>query len=208
MSVSEQQFAALVERVEDLEEENEELQERVDDLEDEKEDLEETVDQQQRIINALRNRTETTKERVEELLEDPPTSDDVDDQEEPALPIQQLAALPEDAADRHLNTENHRNTYRARFMFKDWGDYAERTPAGWTIDSSTMRRVLNAAEDDHHVESRTVLRVMDRLVEFSKGVVKMDKNAEGNWIVYLPPDWEEEAKDVASDGDAPDAVVT
>lgn len=119
---------------------------------------------------------------------------------EALLPIQQMARMPEEAAKRHLNNENHRNTYRARFVWRDWSDYARKTPAGYVIASSDLRRVLYALdEEEQTVDTTTVKRVMDRLVEYSKGIVEKRKNKAGEWIVVLPENWREQVDEVSDD---------
>ena len=136
---------------------------------------------------------------IEEMLED------VDVQDEPGtsadedlLPIQQLARMPESAARDHLDNGAQRNTFRARAVWKDLGDYASRTPKGLVLRSGELTRVLNALEDgEATIESRTALRVMERIQELSKDVVDRRKQ-DGEWMLVVPHDFQERAK-AASD---------
>lgn len=157
----------LQERVEDLEAENDRLQERVDELETELEDTR---------SHAARERAEICG-RVHDLEEattepDSPAANPTPDAEkpgstdlsEPESPLEQIVALPEHMADDQLSA----NQRRARFVAADVRDYAESVPAGWTIPSSDLRRILRAAGESAHTQ--TVQRVMEILADLSDDV--------------------------------------
>jgi len=117
---------------------------------------------------------------------------------EALLPIQQLAKMPEHVAEEQLNNENHRNTFRARSIWKDFGDYADRTPTGFVLESGRLQRVLRAQaeEEDYRIDTNTAKRVMARLVEFSKGIAERRKK-DGQWRVFVPEDWPRQAREAA-----------
>lgn len=122
------------------------------------------------------------------------------------LPIEQLAQWPESVADRELDNETRRNLYRARFIWKDWNDYARKTPKGYVITSGELQRVLRASDDSGtRIESNTAKRAMDRLVEYSRGIVEKKKH-NGEWIVVLPNDWREHVDELEEV--PPDDVVS
>lgn len=143
---------------------------------------------------------------VDDLLDEhSPSTGDVDDAGDALLPIQQLAALPDDVAREQLDNPAHKNTYRARNVWKDVTDYATATPRGYVLRSGELRRVLSALEDeDVRIESRTTLRVLKRIVEYSNGVVERQKR-KGEWELVIPKDFEQRAKEAAGEGDS---VVT
>jgi len=203
----------------------EELEDKVDSLEAEKAELRDRADRAERIARAatahsrrlwsfvngeedrLTNAVEGLHARISGVQQGAAESSEGSIQEaESKLPIQQLADMPEPAAKRTLDNENHRNSYRARFLWKDFDDYASRTAAGWVLESGDMQRVLRAAEKDGNtrIESKTAGRVMDRLVEFTRGIARKQKR-KGTWEIVVPHDWKEQA--VEMDG-RPDTAAT
>lgn len=126
--------------------------------------------------------------------------------EEAKLPIQQLAEMPEHVAERHLDNENHRNSYRARGVWRDLDDYADRAPVGYVLRSGDLQRVLRALDEEGRtIESRTAQRVMDRIVEFTQGIAKKERR-KGEWCLVVPEDWREQAD--ALEESRSDDVVT
>jgi predicted nuclease with TOPRIM domain len=219
----------LAKRVEDVEEENEQLRDRVDALEDERDDLQEELAEEreerervEEIARAavthsqqlwsqleneqdnLRGQIEGVHARISAVIEEVEEAETGDVEEaEALLPIQQLGRMPEHVAEQQLNNENHRNSYRARSIWKDFREYADRTPAGWVLRSGRLQRVLKAqSEETHAIETWTAKRVMQRLVEFSNGVVEREKK-NGEWMVVLPEGWQQKAeKTVGAEADA------
>ena len=152
----------LQERVDELEAENDRLQDRVDELETE---LQETQS------HAARQRAEICG-RVHDLEEAEPEAgspgtNPTSDAGEPTstglsraeTPLEQVVALPEHMADDQLSA----NQDRARFVASDVRDYADHVPAGWSIASPDLRRVLQAYDGSGHTQ--TVQRVMEILAD-------------------------------------------
>jgi hypothetical protein len=114
--------------------------------------------------------------------------------------MEQIVALPEQLAQDQLDNVQHRNTWRARHIAKNWADYAEKTPRGELLRSSDAMTVLTAFEEDGRVDdTNTVKRVYDRLQTLSRGAWKMEKDTRDNWVVVL-----DEPETLAQ----PDRVVT
>lgn len=169
----------LRERVDDLEaeladerERRREAEQRADDLEDEVEQLRERVDdaadhreQQARGLALVRGRLSD----VEDSLEAVDAVDDGDLEGQDLTPMEQIARLPEHVAAEQFDTAQHRNTFRARSIVRDWDDYSDVTPRGRLLWNRDLCRVLTAQEDGR-VESVTGQRVMDRIETMSKGV--------------------------------------
>ena len=53
-------------------------------------------------------------------------------------PLERICGLPEHIVDRELTA----NQERARFIAKDVRDYAEKAPAGFIIDSQTIKKLI------------------------------------------------------------------
>jgi uncharacterized coiled-coil protein SlyX len=115
------------------------------------------------------------------------------------LPIQELVRLPESMAQRELEA----NDLRARFIWQDFEEYSERTPTGRVIHATTIRRVLQAAEpivdgadEATRIEAKTVGRVMDCLVDHTRGAAEITKR-DGQRRLHVPNDWRDAADDSA-----------
>jgi hypothetical protein len=93
-------------------------------------------------------------------------------------PLQQLIRLPSKAVSKLTA-----NQERARFIAKDITDYATKVPAGFALDSSTIRTVLHAKEG-RTPHTQTVARVMDFLDDFGKEGVKMVKRRGTKRVIF------------------------
>ncbi|KTG11481.1 hypothetical protein AUR64_04305 [Haloprofundus marisrubri] len=178
----------MTDSVEDLRSRLDDLEDRVDDLEDEKSDLEDTVDAQAETIASQRGQLRAQRERLSEYeeqlsvssdhrkhlqqrvhaLEDSQSTDS-DETSQSKSPLQQLISLPSKAVSK-LTT----NQERARFIAKDIREYAKKVPAGYAIDSGTIRKVLKAKED-RTPHTQTVTRVMEFLDRLGKEDVQVVK---------------------------------
>lgn len=143
---------------------------------------------------------EKTRRDVDELegrLEDgqPEAADEL---EADAPPIFDLLRTPESNVD---GTER-----RTRFLWRDLGDYATKTPAGYVLPASDARRVLNAAEPEDspagRIDAKHVGRVFDLSVRLTREAAFVRKKGRERQLV-VPVDWEEQARAAA-----PDAAVT
>jgi len=227
--VSREEFREVVDVVEQLQEEIEEKDEKIEDLEERVDDVEQQLEERATVRwdsaderDATIESTDGTvyplgraiktkiterdlQEHVDEVLENYAPDVDAEEENEDLLPIQQLARLPEDVAETQLNNAAHKNTYRARNVWKDIGDYGAKTPKGLVLRSGEMRRVLSALEDDGtRIESKTVHRVMTRIEEYSAGVVEREKR-DGEWLIVVPRDFQEQAREAATP--PPDTAV-
>ncbi|WP_224450475.1 hypothetical protein [Haloprofundus salilacus] len=178
----------MTDSAEDLRSRLDDLEDRVDALEDEKSDLEDTVEAQAETIASQRDQLKTQRERLVEYEERLSVSSDhrkhlqqrvhaledsqdvnSDERSQGKSPLQQLINLPSKAVSKLTA-----NQERARFIAKDIRDYAKKVPAGYAIDSGTIRKVLQAKED-RTPHTQTVSRVMDFLNRLGKEDVQVVK---------------------------------
>lgn len=181
-TVTQEDFQALVERVETLEERVEEKDERI-------AELEEQLSEQQ--SESARERAEI-KQRVtalesEESDEEPDSPDETPTPEaegttiqEPETALEDIVQLPEHLAEENLSA----NQQRARFVARDAHEYTRSVPAGRAIKSSELRRVLSAGEDGT-VYSQTVSRVIDYLDKLGDEDVKVSETQAGERVVVF-----------------------
>ncbi|QCJ45962.1 hypothetical protein FCF25_01975 [Haloprofundus sp. MHR1] len=178
----------MTDSLEDLQSRLDELEDRVDALENQKSDLEETVDAQAETIASQREQLKAQRERLNEYeekltvssdhrkhlqqrihaLEDTEDTDS-DEASQNKSPLQQLASLPSKAVSKLTA-----NQERARFIAKDVREYAKKVPAGFTIDSATIRKILKAKEG-RTPHTQTISRVMDFLDRLGKEDVQVVK---------------------------------
>lgn len=76
----------------------------------------------------------------------------------PQTPLEQVVSLDEEMAESELTA----NQQRARFVARDFRQYATSVPAGLSMESGDIRRVLRAGTDTKG-RTATVSRVMDFL---------------------------------------------
>jgi ABC-type transporter Mla subunit MlaD len=187
----------LESRVDELETENQELQARVDTLEADTDQLEATVDDQAETIESqqadlaeskarvrkLETTTESAREHRKRLQQQfhELTTDDVatsDDDVTSLSPLQQVVAFSKEAVQELTSNEK-----RARYVAKGISDYAKKVPAGYTIDSGTIRNVLRS-KDDESPHPETVSRVMEFLNRFGKDETKIVKRRGTKRVVF------------------------
>ncbi|QOS12723.1 uncharacterized protein HfgLR_12970 [Haloferax gibbonsii] len=181
--------------IEDLAARIDELEERVDELEADTQQLEDTVEAQAKTIASQREELSQYKTRTEELEAQLDAASDhrkhlqqrlyaVESQDTPtdetttSSPLQQLIRLPSKALS-NLTA----NQERARFIAKDIREYATNVPAGFALDSSTIRTVLHAKEG-RTPHTQTVSRVMDFLDDLGKEGVKIVKRRGTKRVIF------------------------
>ncbi|RDZ44857.1 hypothetical protein C5B91_09100 [Haloferax sp. Atlit-10N] len=181
--------------IEDLAARIDELEDRVDELEADTEQLEATVDAQAETIASQRDQLAHYETRTQELeaeldaatdhrkhlqqrLYAVESRDTPTDETTPTSPLQQLIRLPSKA--RSKLTANQE---RARFIAKDIREYATNVPAGFALDSSTIRTVLHAKEG-RTPHTQTVSRVMDFLDDLGKEGVKIVKRRGTKRVIF------------------------
>ncbi|KAB1187499.1 MULTISPECIES: hypothetical protein [Haloferax] len=182
--------------IEDLAARIDKLEDHVDALETDNQQLEDTVEAQAATIESQRERLTQYKTRVQELETklDSATdhrkhlqqrlhaleSEDTTNTEvnKPTSPLHQLIRLPPKAVSKLTA-----NQERARFIAKDIKEYATKVPAGFALDSSTIRTVLHAKEG-RTPHTQTVSRVMDFLDDFGKESVKIVKRRGTKRVIF------------------------
>lgn len=152
--------------------------------------------QDARLDAASRNREHLAEEldRVEDIATEPgadtagerdETSDTTNTQNEtsrsPQTPLERVVGLPEPIADTELTA----NQERARFIARDVQDYAERVPAGFSITSSALRKVLKA-KDGTTPHTQTVTRVIEFLEDLGGDGVDVVKRRGTKRVVFTP----------------------
>ncbi|KTG30330.1 hypothetical protein [Haloferax profundi] len=182
--------------IEDLAARIDDLEDRVDSLETDNQQLEETVEAQAAIIDSQREQLTQYEDRVQELetklasatdhrkhlqqrlhaLES--TDNTTTEDNEPTSPLHQLIRLPSKAVSKLTA-----NQERARFIAKDIKEYATKVPAGFALDSSTIRTVLHAKEG-RTPHTQTVTRVMDFLDDLGKEAVKIVKRRGTKRVIF------------------------
>ncbi|WP_129116700.1 hypothetical protein [Halegenticoccus tardaugens] len=117
------------------------------------------------------------------LGETPGSGTDADVSQPTSLstPLERIVALPDTVAAEELTA----NQERARFIATDVTDYARKVPAGFMIESSSLRRVL-AAKEDGSVHTETVSRVMEFLDRFGEDDVELVKRRGTRRVVFSP----------------------
>lgn len=157
----------LIQTIENLKETVQHQSERID-------ELEAKLDNQSQNVSGAFTKLGDIDDRVTELEESEDSqSDDTDEtptQESPETSLETVVSLPEELAQQELTT----NQQRARFVAKDVPDYAKKVPAGFVIDSSTIRKVMKAKENDRP-HTQTVARIMEFLDDFGKGGTEVVK---------------------------------
>ncbi|POG55536.1 hypothetical protein [Haloferax marisrubri] len=182
--------------IEDLAARIDELEDRVDELEADTEQLEATVDAQAETIASQRDQLADYETRTQELeaeldaatdhrkhlqqrLYAVESEDTPNDEPNTSLsPLQQLIRLPSKALSKLTA-----NQERARFIAKDITEYATNVPAGFALDSSTIRTVLHAKEG-RTPHTQTVSRVMDFLDDLGKEGVKIVKRRGTKRVIF------------------------
>ncbi|KTG24724.1 hypothetical protein [Haloferax profundi] len=183
--------------IEDLAARIDDLEDRVDDLETDNQQLEDTVEAQAATIESQQNRLDDYETRIQTLeskldsatdhrkhlqqrlhaLESEGTTTDNKDNSR-LSPLQQLIRLPFKAVSKLTA-----NQERARFIAKDITEYATKVPAGFALDSSSIRTVLHAKEG-RTPHTQTVARVMDFLDDLGKEAVKIVKRRGTKRVIF------------------------
>lgn len=200
----------LAERVDALEQKLEEKDERIDELEERLEQQEQLVDDRTPDDEEGSNLTDVfladvpvgrvlneTDKRVSKLERkaissgEPEPAEEIDEE---APPIFTLLQTPEPNLEP---TER-----RARFLWKDLGDYAQKAPAGLVLSASDAKRVLNAAEPDEsdatRISSKQVGRVFGLIQTLTRDVAEI-REKDGERRLVVPEEWETKARDAAPD---------
>lgn len=211
-SNSNEDLSEILDRLEAVEEKNAQLEERVEDVEEKNEDLveeneklhsevEELREENEELRSEVEKNTDTRRSRAKDLAEMNARISSVEEKldateaveqgdaeiSEDLTPMEQIARLPEHVATEQFDNENHRNTFRARSVVRDFFDYARKTPKGYVLRNPDLCRVLRAQEDGR-IESKTGERVMKRVEDLSKGAwihVAPSENRHGEHILVL-----------------------
>lgn len=166
----EQTVESLVEIVKEQAERIDELESRLDDQ----------ADRQARETANNRKRISAIEDREADKTEDSPHSQGGEEGSPQAeTPLEQVCELDETTADQQLTP----NQKRARFIAMNPTDYFSKVPAGYTINSGEIGKVLRAGTDcDGH--TATVSRVMGFLDDFGESDVKVVKRRGTKRVVF------------------------
>lgn len=186
------------ERREEAERERDELRDRVEDLEDDYEDTSMRLDAATTHRDTIEDELAELSDTVERGGFVPDSSDDPDPDD---LPIEQMADLPSAVAEDALS----QNDLRSRWTWANWDSLADRTRGGTVVKASEWMKAIRTAEGRPQIESKTRERVFKRLVSYSGGAIRTRKR-EGEWRLFRPDNWREDAKDVAAWNDAPEGL--
>ncbi|KTG18771.1 hypothetical protein [Haloferax profundi] len=205
--------------IEDLASRISDLEDRIESLERENKQLEETVESQKETIASQREQLAEYGSRVQELesnhnaatdhrkhlqqrlhaLESEKTTPTEDNTS--SSPLQQLIRLPSKAVSKLTA-----NQERARFIAKDITEYATKVPAGFALDSSTIRTVLHAKEG-RTPHTQTVARVMDFLDDLGKETVEIVKRRGTKRVIFTEHAVSELARTSSSSRSITDVVM-
>lgn len=139
------------------------------------------------ILQKTTENVDSAQTRIDELEEATTTNDAPEvgttniEFHDSETPLERICGLPEHIVDRELTA----NQERARFIARDVQDYAEKAPAGFIIDSQTIKKVITAAESKKP-HTQTVARVMDFLADLGKEDVDLKKRRGKKFVVVDP----------------------
>jgi|APHM01.1.fsa_nt_gi hypothetical protein len=190
----------LVERVGELEAENERLRDELDDARDEIKTNADRIDDnadeidatQETVADANHDRARLRAD-VHELTEtltgtgtgggDEPTGETTDtDGPDADTPLGDVVTLPETVADTELTA----NVKRARDVAADVVDYGRSVPAGYAVTASELRTVLTALGDgEGEAYAQTVSRVIGHLDELGGDAVRVKETLDGERTVIF-----------------------
>lgn len=197
--------AAVMDRLEDLEQRVDELEDENEQLREENEELRERLDERASLRWDSTDHTDLMVESAEgtvyplgasldkrvhqdeleelrERLADGDLAGEADagaGEVETETALEDVVALPEEVADQSLSP----NQDRARFIASDVVEYGDKVPAGRRLTAGRIGKILRAGRDvDPHPE--TVARVMAIVDDLGgDGVTKRKKNGEKRIIV-------------------------
>lgn len=156
--------------------------EYIDDLEDR---LSDEREQRGRDDAELRSRISDLEDRLDDVEDGETTTetqgsdDETDGSTDTETPLEQICSLPEEAVVSQL-TANQR---RARFIARDVDQYASKVPAGYSITSGDLAKVLRAGTDCDG-RTQTVARVMSFLDRFGGDEVEVIKRRGTKRVVF------------------------
>ena len=106
------------------------------------------------------------------------SSADADD-DEPSTPLGRILQLPKHVVQQKLSA----NQQRALLIAKDIREYAKQVPAGFAVDSRTIRTVLQAKEEQA-LHTQTIARVMEFLDRLGKEHVRVVKRRRTKRVIF------------------------
>lgn len=156
------------------------LEQRVHELEQHVSELEQQIEQQtnKNYLQALIRRVlhESTRELERSI----------DDMDHTLLPIQKISRFPEEVAQEELSA----TAYRARFIWTNYEEYSHRASGGRTIKAGELRRILQAqAGENERIYTATVGRVMEAIVDLTRGIAEVNKGPDGERRLFVPNNW-------------------
>lgn len=173
---TEQKVESLIEIVIDQAERIDELEQQVDELE---QQVGENFEYHSKERSKTRKRLTELEEREKKDETPAPEAEETTVQQAES-PLEDIIQLPEEVVEDNLTA----NQERARFVAKDILDYSKSVPAGYSIKSSQLRRVLTAKEDSP-AHTETVSRVIERLDDLGKDDVQVRETRSGERVVVF-----------------------
>jgi len=156
--------------------------EYINDLEDR---LSDEREQRGRDDAELRSRISDLEDRLDDVEDGETTTetqgsdDETDGSTDTHTPLERVCSLPEPDVDRELSA----NQRRARFIARDVEQYATKVPAGYSITSGDLAKVLRAGTDCDG-RTQTVARVMSFLDRFGGDEVEVIKRRGTKRVVF------------------------
>lgn len=140
----------------------EEVEEQVDEVEEQVDSLDEDTTRLSKELADTNRRLSDVEDSISQDNTPTPEADKPTVHSTIETPLEQICALPQEVAEKELSV----NQEKARFLSMDVTDYATRVPAGYSLKSSDIRKVLKAKEGESQ-HPQTIDRVVKFLKEFA-----------------------------------------
>ena len=186
------QVGASEEVVDEIEQKGQQLTEEVSQLVEQVDDNSNEINDNANELSETRRQQAEDRQRIHEV-EQSVEDVDIDDTDTPdtettltqeaVTSLEEVVTLSETIAEDSLTS----NQQRSRFIAKNVEDYTRSCPAGRTIKSSEIRRVLSASEDSS-IHTETVSRTMDFLDRLGDDDVSIKETQSNEKVVVFTDD--------------------
>ena len=183
------QVGASEEVVDEIEQKGQQLTEEVSQLVEQVDDNSNEINDNANELSETRRQQAEDRQRIHEV-EQSVEDVDIDDTDTPdtettltqeaVTSLEEVVTLSETIAEDSLTS----NQQRSRFIAKNVEDYTRSCPAGRTIKSSEIRRVLSASEDSS-IHTETVSRTMDFLDRLGDDDVSIKETQSNEKVVVF-----------------------
>ena len=147
----------------------------IEEMEEQLAEIEIEQDQSSEHRKHLQGRLHTLEAESEETDTSSASADD----EEPSTPLGRILQLPKEVVQKKLSA----NQQRALLIAKDIREYAKQVPAGFAVNSRTIRTVLQAKEEQA-LHTQTITRVMEFLDRLGKEHVRVVKRRGTKRVIF------------------------